>query len=85
MKKPKLIFKVNNNYLAKVYVGGKWCKDVAAIDIKGIPCKFEVRLLKYKRNSQGCFYTEYDENGELCIAQEVKVYHIKEDNNGNNT
>lgn len=76
MKKPKLIFKVNQNLTAKVYVGGKWHKDVAAIDIKGIPYKFEVRLLKYKRNSQGCFYTEFDENGELCIAQETKTYQI---------
>ena len=45
MKKPKLVLKVNQNLTAKVYVGGKWHKDVAAIDIKGIPCKFEVRLL----------------------------------------
>lgn len=76
MKKPKFLLKVNNNYLAKVYVGGKWHKDVAAIVIKGIPMKYEIRLLKNKRNTQGCFYTEYDENGELCIAQEIKTYQI---------
>ena len=76
MKKPKLVLKVNQNLTAKVYVGGKWHKDVAAMDIKGIPCKFEVRLLKYKRNSQGRFYTKFDENGEPCIAQETKTYQI---------
>ena len=78
MKKPKLIFKVNQNYTAKVYVGKKWHKkDVIQVDIVGEPKDFTVVLTKNTRNENGVLCTEYDENGELRIAQEKKTYHIK--------
>lgn len=38
MKKPKLIFKINRNNTAKIYVGGKWQKLFA------IPSENEISL-----------------------------------------
>lgn len=81
MKKPKLIFKVNNNYSAKVYVGGKWQKDVCEIDVHGEPMDYTVKLTINKRNANGVFYTENDKNGVPYIAQEIKIFHIKKGRN----
>lgn len=79
MKKPKFMFKVNQNYLAKVYVGGKWQKDACEIDVHGEPMDYTVKLTINKRNAKGLLYTEKDENGVPYIAQEIKVYHIKKE------
>lgn len=70
MKRPKLLFKVNRNNRAKVYVGGKWQKDVSVINILGEPWKYTVVMNVYKRKN-GALIAE---NGEL--AEEIKTFHI---------
>lgn len=77
MKKPKLIFKVNQDYTAKVYVGGKWQKDVCELEIHGEPYDFEIKVKRLKRNSDGVFFVENDENGNPEIATVTKTYRVK--------
>lgn len=49
MKKPKFLLKVNNSNLAKVYIGGKWHKDIFEIEVNGKPKNFTIALHKYKK------------------------------------
>lgn len=59
-KKPKLIFKINRNNSAKIYVGGKWQKYVASAEIYAEPFNHDVVITQYKRNEQGGFAVEND-------------------------
>ena len=54
MKKPKLIFKINRNNTAKIYVGGKWQKFVSMLEIHAEPfCHdVEVEQIKYDKNGK---------------------------------
>lgn len=53
MKKPKLIFKINRNNTAKIYVGGKWQKYVTAVEIDAKPFFHDVKIEQIKHGSNG--------------------------------
>ena len=53
MKKPKLIFKINRNNTAKIYVGGKWQKYVSAVEIDAKPFCHDVKIEQIKHGSNG--------------------------------
>lgn len=61
MKKPKLIFKINRNNTAKIYVGGKWQKYVTAVEINAIPFCHDIKIEQIKRDSNGIPIIENDE------------------------
>lgn len=72
MKKPKFIFKIDNNTRGKVYLNHKWHKDVTCIDIHGVPNNYIIELEKYKRNSANRFCIENNE-----IVTYKTTYRIK--------
>ncbi len=53
MKKPKLIFKINRNNTAKIYVNGKWQKCVSAVEIDAKPFCHDIRIEQIKHDSNG--------------------------------
>lgn len=53
MKKPKLIFKINKNNSAKLYVGGKWQKYVSKAEIKAKSFCHDIKVEQIKYNSNG--------------------------------
>ncbi len=53
MKKPKLIFKINRNNTAKIYVGGKWQKLVARAEIVAEPFDHNVKIEQVKLGHDG--------------------------------
>ena len=53
MKKPKLIFKINRNNTAKLYIGGKWQKNATAVVINTKPLCHDVKIEQIKRDSNG--------------------------------
>ncbi len=71
MKRKKLILKVDSNKHGKAYVGGKWQKDVAMIDIHGEPFDYMVEIEQYKRDANGRFLVKDDE-----IERKTKTYRI---------
>ena len=71
MKKNKLIFKVNGNKYGKVYIGGKWQKDITCIDIHGEPFDYMVKIEQYKRDANGRFLVKDNE-----IERKTKIYRI---------
>lgn len=66
MKKAKFIFKVNNNYYAKVYVNKKWLKDVTKINLSAVPYEYTLEIEQYKRDKEGCFFIENIRTGEAA-------------------
>lgn len=44
MKKPRLIFKINRNNMAKIYVGGKWQKYVSKAEIRAEPFCHDIKI-----------------------------------------
>lgn len=71
MRKPKLILKVDRNRRAKLYLNGKWQKDIRVLNISAVPWEYEVEIEQIKR----------DERGWMCVidnevATEKKVYRI---------
>ena len=66
MKKPKLIFKINRNNTAKIYVGGKWQKGVANLSIDAKPFCHNVKLAQ----------TIHDSNGNL-IFKDNEIVHTE--------
>ena len=77
MKKPKFLIKVNRNNMAKVYLNGKWHKDIARLSFEGIPHIYNIEIEQYKTNKEGVYYVE---NGE--IARKVTKYTLGVDDNG---
>ena len=73
MRKPKLIFKVDRNNRAKLYLNKKWVKDVTEISLHGIPFEYEVEIERYKRFKDGRMYITQD-----GLAREKKTYRIGE-------
>lgn len=71
MKKPKMIFKVNRNNLAKIYVGKKWHKRAMMVDIHAEPMDYTISVTSFKANKNGVAYVENNE-----VAKETKVYKI---------
>lgn len=61
MKKPKLIFKINRNNTAKIYVCGKWQKDVCSVEIDAKPFCHDIRIEQIKRNIKGIPVVENNE------------------------
>ena len=53
MKKPKLIFKINRNNTAKIYVGGKWQKRVTKVEINAKPFCHDIKIEQIKHGSNG--------------------------------
>lgn len=71
MKKSKLIFKVNKNNTAKLYLGGKWHKGVTMLNIHGEPLQYTIEVEKYIQNKQGGYIVEDNE-----LLKETRVYQI---------
>lgn len=69
MKKPKFLMKVDRNYMAKIYLNGKWHKGVREIAIEAVPWDYVVIINQYKLNEKGVYYAENDE-----IATETIKY-----------
>ena len=46
-KKHKFIFKIDSNLRAKVYLNGKWQKNIREIEIFGEPYHYTVGLVQY--------------------------------------
>lgn len=72
MKKNKLIFKVDGNKRGKVYIGGKWQKDVCVLDIHGEPRNYTVTIEKHKRDAKGRLLVKANE-----IETETKIFKIQ--------
>lgn len=53
MKKPKLIFKINRNNTAKIYVNGKWQKYVSAVEIDAKPFCHDIKIEQIVCDSNG--------------------------------
>lgn len=70
-KKPKLIFKINRNNTAKIYVGGKWQKYVKKVEICAEPFKHDIVITQYKRNTQGDILIENDN-----LVYQTKKFHF---------
>ena len=70
-KKRKMIFKVNNNKTAKLYLNKKWHRDIAELDIHAEPFEYTIKIKQNKRNERGKCYVE---DGE--IASESKTYRL---------
>lgn len=70
-KKPKLIFKINRNNTAKIYVGGKWQKYVTSAEILAEPFKHDVVITQCKRNEQGGFAVKNDN-----LVYRTKKFHF---------
>ena len=70
MRKPKLLFKVNRQNMGKVYVCGKWQKDVTMVDIHGEPWEYTVEIERYTRKNRKLVVKD----GE--IETERKVYRL---------
>lgn len=62
MKKSKLLFEVDRNNHAKVYIGKKWLHDVKEINIHGVPYQYDVLVTRHKRDNHGKYIIE---NGNL--------------------
>lgn len=71
MKKPKLIFKINRNNTAKIYVGGKWQKYVSAVEIDAKPLCYDIKIEQIKHDSNG---HPIIENNEVLCAE--KSFHF---------
>lgn len=71
MKKPKLIFKINRNNTAKIYVGGKWQKYVSAVAIDAKPFCHDIRIEQIKHDSDGLPIVENNE-----IVHTEKHFHF---------
>ena len=70
-KKCKMIFKVNSNKTAKLYLNKKWHRDVTELDIHAEPFEYTIKIKQNKRNERGKFYVE---DGE--IASETNTYKL---------
>lgn len=53
MKKPKLVFKINRNNTAKLYVNGKWQKHVSYVQIEARPFSHEINIEQIKHDRNG--------------------------------
>lgn len=71
-KKPKLIFKINRNNTAKIYVGGKWQKDVTKVQIYAEPQDHDVWIEQTVRDNTGRILVENNE-----INHKEKHYQFK--------
>ena len=71
MKRPKFLFRVDENNNAKVYVGGKWHNHVTEILLTGKPQNITVSITEHKTNKHGAVYVADNE-----IVTEVKNYHF---------
>lgn len=69
MRKPKFIFKVNQNNTAKVYVGDKWHKYVQQLEIVAKPQNILVTITEYKLNKKGVPYVIDNE-----VVSKTKTY-----------
>lgn len=69
MKKAKFILKVNNNYMAKIYLNKKWLKNITALKLEAVPWIYKLEIEQYKLNEKGLLYAENDE-----IAKEDHTY-----------
>ena len=65
------MIKVDRNNRGRVYVGGKWHKDVSQIDMHAEPWTYTVKLVVLKRD-KGCLVVEDNE-----IATEKKVFRLE--------
>lgn len=79
MKKPKFLLKVDNSKLAKVYIGGKWHKDITEIEVQGKPKNFTITLHKYKKVNGKYVVNEHGTH----IEEITETYHIGEQNENN--
>lgn len=71
MKKPKFILKINRNNTAKVYINGKWQKQITEINIHGVPFSFDIETVRNKTDKNGKIIVENDE-----VVKETVGYHI---------
>lgn len=76
MKKDKFIFKIGKSNRGKVYIGHKWLKDVTEVKIHGLPFNFTVEIEQYKRNSDGKYVIDIDNNE---IERKTKIYKFNRD------
>lgn len=77
MKKPKFLFKIDQNLRGKVYINKKWQKDVASLYVCGEPFNYTIRISQYKRDKNKRFIVENNE-----IQREDKVYFFKRNASG---
>lgn len=71
MRKEKLLFKVDRNGKARVYINKKWLHDVTEINIHGVPWSYSVVVERFKRDSNGNLMVENNE-----IVRYISKYHI---------
>lgn len=71
MKKPKLIFKINRNNTAKIYINGKWQKYVSAVEIDATPFCHNIKVEQIKLDSNG---QPIIENNEVVCTE--KSFHF---------
>lgn len=77
MKKPRLIFKINRNNTAKIYIDGKWQKHVSKVQIEAKPFSHDIifEQLVYDGND----HPKIEDNE---IARVTKKFHFGESYNG---
>lgn len=71
MKKPKLIFKINRNNTAKLYVNRKWQKHVSYVHIDAKPFSHEIIIEQIKRDRDSCPVIENNE-----VVRITKKFHF---------
>lgn len=71
MKKSKLIFKINRNNTAKIYVNGKWQKYVSTVKIDAKPFCHDIKVEQIKCGSKGVPIVENDE-----VVRTEKSFHF---------
>ena len=71
MKKQKFLLKVRKDNTAKIYINGKWLKDVTRIDICGVPYAYKIEIEQYKRGKNGRLNIVNND-----IERKTSIYHL---------
>ena len=65
-RKPKLIFKINRNNTAKLYVGGKWQKNVRSLSIHAPPLSHDIEFEQVRHDGEGKIVVE---NNDIVLEK----------------
>lgn len=71
MKKPKVLFKINRNNTAKIYINGKWQKYVSNLEITSLPFCHDIEIEQVKHSADGNILVSDNE-----IVREKKKFHF---------
>lgn len=70
MKKAKFIFRLNSQMRGKVYINGKWLKDVCMVNVHGEPFSYDLEIEQYERDKNNRLVVE-----DYKIKRKITKYH----------